>query len=252
MAYVYLDCIIPLLGPRQVSDQIKANANREGSRSALCCRRAIAPQYMSSERKEGKFNRKANALISPGDKRILANQPRTMMEHSDLLEFVRMPLSPDVEVEVQASREDIIHEIATNQGISSDIRHGLTLSTESGNTRGRTTRGWDGVILYQGPNSSSLMIAVEVGVSQSYESLRAAIAWSVCALHCRLGIVMGIREQGRGQTPDPPQYSFIEVEMLLDRTDRGVTWFGRIKRVVLETYRIPDEDVLPETLLQRS
>ncbi|KAK9242473.1 hypothetical protein V1506DRAFT_509403 [Lipomyces tetrasporus] len=32
----------------------------------------------------------------------------------------------------------------------------------------------------------------------------------------------------------------------------GVTWFARIKRVVLGTYRIPDEDVQPETLLQPS
>jgi hypothetical protein len=29
-----------------------------------------------------------------------------MSEHSDLLEIVRRPLSPDVEVEVQASREE--------------------------------------------------------------------------------------------------------------------------------------------------
>ncbi|KAK9326780.1 hypothetical protein V1520DRAFT_358640 [Lipomyces starkeyi] len=272
---------------------------------------------MSSERKEGKIKRNANALIFPADKRTLANQQRTMMEHSDLLEIVRRPLSPDVEVEVQASREEyerveaileneeskyprlwydgtrnvaivaappsrlhsnmvggllasIIREVSRNQGISSEVGDGLTLSTESGNTRGRTTRGWDGVIEYQEPNRSSLMIAVEVGVSQSYESLRAAISWSVCALHCRLGIVICIREQGRRQTPHPLQYSSIQVEnaavdeaeqdfrrQLMERpygplVRDGVTWFGRIKRVVLETYRIPDEDVLPETLLQPS
>jgi hypothetical protein len=115
------------------------------------------------------------------------------------------------------------------------------------------------------------MIAVEVGVSQSYEILRAAISWSVwCALHCRLVIAMCIREQGRGRTPDPPQYSSIQVEnAAVDEADQdfrhqlterpyrpmvrdSVAWFWRIKLVVLETYRIPDEDVLPETLLQPS
>ncbi|KAJ8098881.1 hypothetical protein POJ06DRAFT_269953 [Lipomyces tetrasporus] len=32
----------------------------------------------------------------------------------------------------------------------------------------------------------------EVDISQAYESLRAAISWSVCALHCHLGIAMCI------------------------------------------------------------
>ncbi|KAK9348190.1 hypothetical protein V1522DRAFT_399340 [Lipomyces starkeyi] len=115
------------------------------------------------------------------------------------------------------------------------------------------------------------MIAVEVGVSRSYEILRAAISWSVwCALHCRLVIAMCIREQRRGRTPDPPQYSSIQVEnAAVDEADQdfrhqlterpygpmvrdGVAWFWRIKLLVLETYRIPDEDVLPEILLQPS
>ncbi|KAK9372944.1 uncharacterized protein V1513DRAFT_460126 [Lipomyces chichibuensis] len=269
------------------------------------------------ERKEGKIKRKVNTLVLPADKKTHANQQLTKMEHTNLLEIVRRPLSPDMEVEVQASREEyerveaileneeskyprlwydatrnvaivaappsrlhsnmaggllasIIREVSRNQGISSEVGDGVTLSTESGNTRGGTTRGWDGAILYQEPNRSSLMIAVEVGVSQSYESLRAAISWSVCVLHCRLGIVISIREQGRGQPPEPPQYSSIHDEnaavgeaeqdfrrQLTERPYRplvrdGVIWFGRIKRVVLETYRIPDEDVLPETLLQPS
>ncbi|ODQ71332.1 hypothetical protein LIPSTDRAFT_73970 [Lipomyces starkeyi NRRL Y-11557] len=40
----------------------------------------------------------------------------------------------------------IIREVSRIQGISSEIGDRVTQSTESGNTRGRTTRGWDGVI----------------------------------------------------------------------------------------------------------
>ncbi|KAK9358416.1 hypothetical protein V1504DRAFT_461110, partial [Lipomyces starkeyi] len=77
------------------------------------------------------------------------------------------------------------------------------------------------------------MIAVEVGVSQSYESLRAAISWSVCALDCRLGIVMCIREQGRGRTPDPPLYSSIQVEnAAVDEADQD---FPFLKTVASQT-----------------
>ncbi|KAK9249928.1 hypothetical protein V1507DRAFT_76635 [Lipomyces tetrasporus] len=80
--------------------------NRRGTRSAPRNRRALTLQYMSSERQEGKRKRKANELILSADKRTLANQRRTMTEHSDLLEIVRRPLSPDVQLEVQASWEE--------------------------------------------------------------------------------------------------------------------------------------------------
>ncbi|KAK9483525.1 hypothetical protein V1527DRAFT_413147, partial [Lipomyces starkeyi] len=44
--------------------------------------------------------------------------------------------------------------------------------------RGLTTRGWENTLLYLEGSRSRLMIAAEVGVSQSYESLPAAISWS--------------------------------------------------------------------------
>ncbi|KAK9236568.1 hypothetical protein V1525DRAFT_212926 [Lipomyces kononenkoae] len=70
------------------------------------------------------------------------------------------------------------------------------------NTRyGRTRRGWDGAIIYREGSRSTLMIAVEVGISQSYESLRTAISWSVLTLRCRLGLAMYINERDRGATP---------------------------------------------------
>ncbi|KAK9319201.1 hypothetical protein V1517DRAFT_310932 [Lipomyces orientalis] len=230
-----------------------------------------------------------------------------MTEHSDLLEIVRRPLSPDVQLEVQASWEEyervqaileneecknvaivaappsalhgnmagelmasIMREVWTQQGLSSEVSRGFTQSTEMGNTRGLTTRGWDRALVYQEGNRDTFMIAVEVGVSQSYESVRAAISWSVCALRCRLGIAMCIREQGRGEAPDPPQYSSIQEEnAAVDEaaedfrhqlTERpygplvrdGVTWFGRLERVVLETYRAPDENITESMVLDPS
>ncbi|KAK9369323.1 hypothetical protein V1509DRAFT_652454 [Lipomyces kononenkoae] len=231
-----------------------------------------------------------------------------MSEHSNLLEIVRQPISPDIRLEVQASREEyervqtiledeeskyprlwydgsrniaivagppsalhgnmaggvlksIISEVVGQQEISSEITDRINQATVTGNTRGRTTRGWDGAILYQEPNRSSLMIVVEIGVSQAYESLRAAISWSVCALRCRLGILMCIREHGPQQTREPLQYSSIQEE----NDDVGVSEedfrrqlmerpYGPLVRngVVLETYRLPDGNILPETLLQPS
>ncbi|KAJ8096578.1 hypothetical protein POJ06DRAFT_297833 [Lipomyces tetrasporus] len=225
-----------------------------------------------------------------------------MTERADLLEIVRRPLSPDVQLEVQASWEEyervqaildneesrsprLWYDGATNiaivaappsglhasmAGLSSEVSSGLTQLTETGNTRGRTTTGWDGAMLYREGNRTTLMIAVEVGVSQSYESLRAAISWCVCALHCHLGIAMCIREQGRGEVPDRPQYPSIqdenaavdeaEEDFRRQLTERpygplvrdGVTWFGRVQRVVLETYRAPDESITERTILDPS
>ncbi|KAK9376672.1 uncharacterized protein V1513DRAFT_423614 [Lipomyces chichibuensis] len=241
-----------------------------------------------------------------------------MADHSNLLDVVRRPLSPDIQLEVPASREEyervqevlesegskyprlwydstrniaiviaapsavhsdlagellnsIVKEVAMHQGIDAEIRRRLSLATEREITRGLTTRGWDGALLYRDGNRSTLMIAVEVGVSQAYESLRAAISWSVCALHCRLGIALSVHEGGRGETPDTLYYqsiqegnaTFHEAEedfrrQLMQRpygplNRDGVIWYGRVRQVILETYRTQDEDTRPpETLLHPS
>ncbi|KAK9243464.1 hypothetical protein V1506DRAFT_462950 [Lipomyces tetrasporus] len=196
--------------------------------------------------------------------------PRLWYDGTRNLAIVAAPpsaLHANMAGELMAS---IIREVLTQQGLSSEVSRGFTQSTEMGNTRGRTTRGWDGAMLYQEGNRTTLMIAVEVGVSQSYESLRAAISWCVCALHCHLGIAMCIREQGRGEVPDRPQYPSIqdenaavdeaEEDFRRQLTERpygplvrdGVTWFGRVQRVVLETYRAPDESITERTILDPS
>ncbi|KAK9358990.1 hypothetical protein V1504DRAFT_441705 [Lipomyces starkeyi] len=213
------------------------------------------------------------------------------MNHSDLLDVVRRPLSPDVRLDEKGHRypqrwydstrntaivvaapsavhsdmagellNNIVKEVMMHQGIDVKVRCGLSLATERTNARGLTTRGWDGALLYRDGNRSTLMIAVEVGVSQAYESLRAAISWSVCALHCRLGIALYLAhcitrlQEGNA--------TFHEAEEDFRRQLRqrpfgplekdGVTWYGRVRQVILETYRTQDEDTPPETLLHPS
>ncbi|KAK9323050.1 hypothetical protein V1517DRAFT_352532 [Lipomyces orientalis] len=240
------------------------------------------------------------------------------MEHSQLLDIVQRPLSPDTRLAVPASRAEyervneileseeakypqlwydsmrsvaivvapptplhsgmtgallstISDEVKFNAGISSDITRNLSLYQESASngftSRGLTTRAADGTLRYREGNRSTLMIAVEVGVSQSYDSLRAAISWSVCALCCRLGLAMSISEGSRGERPHIRYYASIEEanaaaeeaedefrQQLLQHPygpliRYGATWFGRVRQVVLETYRRDDESAA-ETLLE--
>ncbi|KAK9326920.1 hypothetical protein V1520DRAFT_350211, partial [Lipomyces starkeyi] len=52
------------------------------------------------------------------------------------------------------------------------------------------------------------VVCVDVGLSQTYESLRAAISISVCALRCRVGIAMSINEGDHllsGNETSPPE-----------------------------------------------
>ncbi|KAK9239641.1 hypothetical protein V1525DRAFT_424372 [Lipomyces kononenkoae] len=243
------------------------------------------------------------------------------MAHSDLLEIVRRPLSPDTRLEVPASREEYQHvdeilerdgakypqlwydsvkgvaivvapptplhsgmagallssisdEVKFNSGIGPEITRNLRQDSENKSnrytSRGLTTRAWDGALQYRNGSRLTLMIAVEVGVSQSYRSLQAAISWSVCALRCRLGLAMSISERSRGETPRMRYYASIEeAETAAQESEDdfqrqllqhpygpleryGVTWFGKVRQVILETYRNEDENCLPETLLAPS
>ncbi|KAK9371648.1 uncharacterized protein V1513DRAFT_455041 [Lipomyces chichibuensis] len=175
---------------------------------------------------------------------------------------------------VGALVSSISDEVKVNSGISSEIRRNLRYDSENKSnrytSRGLTTRAWDGALQYREGSRLTLMIAVEVGVSQSYDSLQAAISWSVCALHCRLGLAMSISEGSRGETPPMRYYASIEeAEAAAEQSESdfqrqllqhpygpleryGVTWFGKVRKVILETYRREDENCLPETLLEPS
>ncbi|KAK9334443.1 hypothetical protein V1521DRAFT_464385 [Lipomyces starkeyi] len=164
-------------------------------------------------------------------------------------------------------REEAIqlHQMARN------LTHAHEETTTRSTTHGNTTRANDGALIYTDRNNSyTLMVAVEIGFSQDYGSLRAAISWSVCALRCRVGIAMSIQEGMRRQTPPIRYYvSIKEIRAAVEGAKEaflgqlaqhrygplvwdGVTWFGRVKQVVLETYRCQDEDILPDTVLNPS
>ncbi|KAK9235062.1 hypothetical protein V1525DRAFT_411059 [Lipomyces kononenkoae] len=274
---------------------------------------------MLTRQRDEQAIRKADLGTSSAGKILTTPFTNSLMEHSQLLEIVKRPLSPDTRLEIPASQteyervqeiietedanypqlwydsarqvaivvavpsplhsrmagqlmDSILREVRS--GFSSDITSGLSLSTEttsvSNTLYGLTRRGSDGALIYLEGSRETLMIAVEVGVSQSYQSLRAAISWSVLTLHCRVGLAMSISEGDRGASP-PVRYfaSKEEAETAVDGAEQafrdqliqhpygplernGYIWFGRIRRVILETYRFPDDDRPYETLLSPS
>ncbi|KAK9311162.1 hypothetical protein V1524DRAFT_473446 [Lipomyces starkeyi] len=155
--------------------------------------------------------------------------------------------------------------------IDQNIKDGISISNDRRNTRDTgdtsTTRNWDGALTYLTRDGGTLMVAVEVGLSQTYDSLRAAISFSVCALGCRVGIAISINEGDRDTAPTIRYYGtreeklagIREIEHSLDSQLQTnpfgplrigeETWFGKITKVVLETYRLENESSPPETLL---
>ncbi|KAK9243554.1 hypothetical protein V1506DRAFT_580444 [Lipomyces tetrasporus] len=190
------------------------------------------------------------------------------MAHSELLATVRRPLSPDTQIEAPATRSEyervqdileeddakfpslqydgvrkvaimlskIADEVKLMPGLDANIKRGLFSahdsrnSTDSGDTS--TTRDWDGALKY-----------LSMGLSQTYASLRAAISFSVCALRCRIGIALCINEGNRDTTPTTRYYGTREEERA------AIQEVERTLRVVLEIYRLEDETLAPETLL---
>ncbi|KAK9374723.1 uncharacterized protein V1513DRAFT_458612 [Lipomyces chichibuensis] len=240
------------------------------------------------------------------------------MAHSELLEIVRRPLSPDTHLEVPATRSEyervqgilegedakfptlqydgfrkvvivsaapspmhgdmvgqvlsaISDEVKLMPGLDANIKRRLISSSDRRHTRDTgdtaTTRNWDGALVYRTGEGKTLMVAVEVGVSQTYESLRAAISFSVCALRCRVGIAMCINEGDRGTAPAIRYYATrVEKRTAIGEIEHDLdsqlqthpfgplkieedTWFGEVTSVVLETYRLEDDNSPPETLL---
>ncbi|KAK9365081.1 hypothetical protein V1509DRAFT_650004 [Lipomyces kononenkoae] len=141
-----------------------------------------------------------------------------------------------------------------------------TFTQDSG--QGRTTREWDTALYFRQGTSFTLMIAVEVAVSQSHTSLQRAISWSICALDCPLGITLSITELRRQPGAIRTMYfsSLGEAKSIMAEYEAefqrqlgshpygplehdGVVWFGNVRRVLLDTYRKPEDDCSPDTLL---
>ncbi|KAK9245975.1 hypothetical protein V1506DRAFT_575861 [Lipomyces tetrasporus] len=212
------------------------------------------------------------------------------MAHSELLATVRRPLSPDTQIEASATRSEYerVREILEEEGAKfpslqyDGVRkvaivsaapsplHGDMCTRQQqyqGHWRHIHNKNWDGALKYLTSEGETFMVAVKVGLSQTYASLRAAISFSVCALRCRVGIALCINEGNRGTTPTTRYYgtreekraAIQEVERIL-RSQLQTnpfgplnigedTWFGEVASVVLEIYRLEDETLAPETLL---
>ncbi|KAK9336584.1 hypothetical protein LIPSTDRAFT_30456 [Lipomyces starkeyi NRRL Y-11557] len=229
---------------------------------------------MSSEHQGGKRKRKDNDVNFAIEKKVITNQLHSMTEQSDLLDIERRPISPDIRLEVQATRKEyeevqeileneesaypklwydgtrniaivvgppsalhgkmaggllasIIREASKQQGLSEDVKDRLTLATEMGNTRGRTTRARDATLEFQEGNRGILMIAVEVGVSPGRERERRGetpeLHWS--SLEEENAAVAEAEEDFRDQLTEHPYGPLVR---------DGITWFGRVRQVILE------------------
>ncbi|KAK9365513.1 hypothetical protein V1509DRAFT_374638 [Lipomyces kononenkoae] len=166
-------------------------------------------------------------------------------------------------------------EVTRIHGLHADMTAGLSTRSDIESSRptrhGLTTRAWDTALVYTEGDRRTIMIAIEVGVSQSYTSLRAAISWWMCGFGCRLGLglAMSISEGPRRNRRRQTQHylSFEEAEATVTELEdelrnqraqfpygplviNGVTWFGQVQNVVLETYRAPGDDVPRETILE--
>ncbi|KAK9427843.1 hypothetical protein V1505DRAFT_251413 [Lipomyces doorenjongii] len=183
------------------------------------------------------------------------------------------PLHGAMVGELVGSLANSCNEILLRGGISEDIRRRVSQANDVTKHRragrGLTIRAWDGALRYldHDDQEMSLMVAFEVAVSQSYRSMQEAISWSVCALHCRLGIAMCLNEGPRGAMPDVQYYANEEeaAAAIQQATDElriqlrrspfgplvrnGVTWFGTLEKGVIETFRCEDANCPSGTVL---
>ncbi|KAK9246307.1 hypothetical protein V1506DRAFT_521027 [Lipomyces tetrasporus] len=182
------------------------------------------------------------------------------------------PLHGYIAGDLVTSLANCCDRIMERGGVSEDIRRRVSAATDvtqySEAAHGLTIREWDGALGYLGDDKEmKSMVAFEVGVSQSYRSLQEAISWCVCALHCRLGISMCLNEGPRGARPaikyyankqqveEAVQQANYELSVQLQHNPygplvrNGVTWFGMLEQVIIETFRCEDENCPPDTLL---
>ncbi|KAK9373132.1 uncharacterized protein V1513DRAFT_472604 [Lipomyces chichibuensis] len=150
------------------------------------------------------------------------------------------------------------------QGLNENITDSLFYESEATETSfgDETTRR-----ILNGPiRSKSLMLIV--GVSQTYASLKDAISYAICELHCPLGITLCINERGRGSRPPVEYYQSREARnAAIQQAENdfriqlqhcpygplvadGVTWFGRVSRVILDVFRKEHDDYPEGTRLE--
>ncbi|KAK9246517.1 hypothetical protein V1506DRAFT_553022 [Lipomyces tetrasporus] len=200
---------------------------------------------------------------------------RNIMENSQLLDVVRRPLSPDSQIEVPTSWEIAIVVAApltvlmsnvcrnvNRQGLDENITDRLIYESEATETTSgdsATRRILNGAIRCKiNDLDRLLMIAFEVGVSQSYTSLKDAISYAICVLHCPLVITLPPVEYYQTRQAMNAAIQQVENDFRMQLQDRpygplaadGVTWFGRVSRVVLDVFRREDIDYPEGTCLE--
>ncbi|KAK9314887.1 hypothetical protein V1524DRAFT_470740 [Lipomyces starkeyi] len=137
-------------------------------------------------------------------------------------------------------------------GLDANIKNHIYLSSERSNltNSGDTfiARNWDGAIRNRSLEGHTKIIAVEVGVSQTYESLRTAISYSVCALRCSLDIAMCISDGNRKKDAAIEQAER-DMKAQVRNNLYGPLILSGFTMVILETFRKSDEICQLNTLL---
>ncbi|KAK9321277.1 hypothetical protein V1517DRAFT_368506 [Lipomyces orientalis] len=158
------------------------------------------------------------------------------------------PLHSDMVGELMGNLSDACIDVMRRSGVCETIREGLIRSsstTKRKNTDdGLTIREWDGAISYAFNGDETLMVAFEVGVSQTSKSLRAAISWCYYKTSQEQSAALQqARDRLRLQSL---QHPFGPLEW------NGFTWFGKLRKVIIETFRNDDLNCPAGTILEPS
>ncbi|KAK9238392.1 hypothetical protein V1525DRAFT_449795 [Lipomyces kononenkoae] len=213
-----------------VSEEVKRQAMTDSSNLLNVVRRPMSP--------DGWLEVSASRVEYEQEQRVLENDGRSHRYpklwydgNSNVAIVVAAPSAIDSGM-AGGILQSISAEVMMHQGISQEIKRGLALETDTTSTRGLTTRGWDGALRYRPGNRSTLMIAVEVGVSQAYD-----ISWSVCAMHCRRNTAFHDAEEDfRRQLTQSP-YGPLHRD--------GVTWSGRVQQMIVQDGEFVGDNVPP-------
>ncbi|KAK9236886.1 hypothetical protein V1525DRAFT_426734 [Lipomyces kononenkoae] len=155
--------------------------------------------------------------------------PRLWYDSARSMAIVVAPLSDLHGSMASELASRIRDEVTRICGLHADMTACLSTRSDIESSRptrhGLTTRAWDTEFVYtEGDRRTIIMIAIEVGVSQSYTTA-----------------VTELEDELRNQRAQFPYRPLVI---------NGVTWFGQVRNFVLETYRAPGDDVPRETILE--
>ncbi|KAK9335720.1 hypothetical protein V1521DRAFT_463421 [Lipomyces starkeyi] len=129
--------------------------------------------------------------------------------------------------------------------IDANIKHRLSGASSTNIRRSLTTRGWYGALRYLDNDAYILMIAVEchVGIAMCVDERKRRNALPIQYYDTIREVNDAIEHaqyEFRAQLPDHPYGPLIT---------KGVSWYGRIKKITLEIFRRENEDCPPDAVL---